>query len=180
MLGKDKCPYIDGPRSYIHTQHFLLQNSFSKVPLNRIMQHKSGTDEPCERPCSEFEDLINKICELEEKAKGCLKEIGSLYQRFMDANPGTAERSDAGQRVWNIAADMEGRYQQIDTHYGWVLASDHALVNKVLSSYFGEETDGKVWLRRAIRKLKNIRLSLEMSQQRVFHQYINTSRRHMT
>jgi hypothetical protein len=133
------------------------------------MQHKSVTDEPCEKPCSEFEDLINKICELEKKGPGCLKEVDPLYQRFMDATPGTAERSNAGQRVWNIAADMEGQCRQIDTHYGWVLASDHALVNKVLSSYFGEETDGKVWLRRAIRRLKNIRLTLEMSQQRVFH-----------
>jgi hypothetical protein len=108
------------------------------------MQHKSVTDEPCEGPCSEFEELINKICDLKGKGPGCLKEVDSLHQRFLDATLGTAERSDAGERVCNIAADMERQYQQIDTHYGWVLASDHALVNKVLASYFKEETDGKV------------------------------------
>ena len=132
------------------------------------MNTKHYAHEPRKEPTSNFEDLVNKISEITEKTPGCLEEVDSLCHRFMEATPGTAEERDSIKRVWDIVSDMERRYLEIDTHYGWVLASDRELRDEVLCLFFGKKLDGKVWLKRSIRMLKKTRRILEMSQQRVF------------
>jgi len=128
-------------------------------------------DQACEargNSSSEFEDLVDKISELKRTISGKLEEVDALCHRFMEATPDTAEERESVERVWEIVADMERRYQEIDTHYGWVLASDRELRDEVLCLHFGRKLDGKVWLKRSIRMLKKTRRILEMSQQRVF------------
>jgi len=132
------------------------------------MNPEYQTDKPRKELSSEFKCLVHKISELKAKILGCLEEVDSLCHRFVEATPGTAEERESVERVREIVADMERRYQEIDTHYGWVLASDRELRDEVLSSYFGKKIDGKVWLRRSIRGLKHTRRILEMSQHRVF------------
>ena len=132
---------------------------------------KVREDQACEARgniSSEFEDLVHKINELKRTISGKLEEVDALCHRFMEATPSTAEKHESVKRVLEVVADMETRYQEIDTHYGWVLASDRELRDEVLSSYFGKKIDGKVWLRRSIRGLKHTRRILELSQQRVF------------
>lgn len=86
----------------------------------------------------------------------------------MEATPSTAEERDPVERVWKIVANMERWYQEIDAHYGWVMASDCELRDKVRRSYFGMEIEGKGWLKRSINRLRNTRRILDMSQQRIF------------
>ena len=127
-------------------------------------------DQACEARgdySSEFEDLVDKISELKRTISGKLEEVDAICHRFTEATPGTAEERDSVERVREIVADMETQYQEIDTHYGWVSASDRELRDEVLCLYFGKKLDGKVWLKRSIRMLKTRRI-LEMSQQRVF------------
>jgi len=132
------------------------------------MNSEYQTDKPRKELSSEFEDLVHKISELKAKILGCFEEVDSLCHRFVEATPGTAEERESVERVREIVADMERRYQEIDTHYGWVLASDREFRDEVLCLYFGKMLDGKVWLKRSIRMLKKTRRILEMSQQRVF------------
>ena len=127
-------------------------------------------DQACEARrdfSSEFEDLVHKISELKQTISGKLEEVDALCHRFVEATQGTTEERETVERVREIVADMERRYQEIDAHYGWVLASDRELRDEVLCLYFGKKLDGKVWLKRSIRMLKTRRI-LEMSQQRVF------------
>ncbi|KAI4714122.1 hypothetical protein J4E89_001572 [Alternaria sp. Ai002NY15] len=146
--------------------HYLSQLARVDYQQGGFTEHQ--THEADEEYSSEFEELVNKISELKAKIPGCLEEVDSLCHNFVEATPGTAEERDAVERVRKIVADIENRYQEIDTHYGWVLASDRELRDEVLSSYFGKKLDGKVWLKRSIRMLKQTRRILEMSQQRVF------------
>ena len=69
-----------------------------------------------------------------------------------------------------MAADMEKQYQQIDRHYGWVLAIDHALVNEVLRSRFERKFDGETWLNITIEELKATRRLVVESAHRAFQQ----------
>jgi len=132
------------------------------------MNTKHYAHQPRKEPTSDFEDLVYKISEIKEKTPRCLEEVNSLCHRFVEATPGTAEERESVERVREIVADMERLYQEIDIHYGWVLASDRELRDEVLCLYFGKKLDGKVWLKRSIRMLKKTRRILEMSQQRVF------------
>jgi len=136
--------------------------------LDLVMTPEHPNHEPRKESSSEFEDLVHKISELKAKIPGCLEEVDSLCHRFVEATPGTAEERESVERVREIVADMERRYQEIDTHCGWVLASDRELRDEVLFLYFGKKPDGKVWLKRSIKMLKKTRRILEMSQQRVF------------
>lgn len=132
------------------------------------MQHNPQACEQYGESSSEFEDLVNAISDLKGRIIGSLEELNSLYGNFAEAAPGTKKEHEAVAKMSTIATDMEMRYQQIDTHYVWVLASDHTLVNKVLCSRFGKEIDGRTWLKRAIKKLKTTRRLLTESAQRAF------------
>jgi len=152
-------------RTLLPTQ---VRATYTLLHLTVTIMQTQQPYEAREQFTSEFGDLVNMITELKEKVTGCLEEVDALCHRFTEATPGTAEERQSVERVREIVADMERRYQEIDTHYGWVLASDRELRDEVLYSYFGKRLDGKVWLKRSIRMLKKTRRILEMSQQRVF------------
>lgn len=136
------------------------------------MEHKYQTYEPHREPSSEFEGLVKAISELENRIVSYLEELNSLYARFTQTTPGTTEECDTEARMSKMAADMERQYQQIDRHYGWVLAIDHALVNEVLRSRFGRKIDGETWLKITIEERKAIRRLLVESAHRAFKQNI--------
>jgi hypothetical protein len=132
------------------------------------MQQKSRICKQVGESGSEFEDLVNAISDLKSKIISSLEELHSLYDNFRQATPGTKEERGAVTEMSKIGTDMERQYQQIDSHYGWVLASDQTLVNEVLRSRFRKEIDGRIWLKRAIKKLEVTRRVLKESSQRAF------------
>lgn len=137
-----------------------------RLHLETTVRHKTPSREPCGESGSEFEDLVDTISEIKGKILSCLEELNLLYSQFMQATPGTIEEQIAGARISKIAANMQRQIQQIDTHYGWVLASDHALVDEVLRSRFGRTVDGRRWLKNAIENLKAAHLLLGDSARR--------------
>jgi hypothetical protein len=134
--------------------------------LETTVRQKTPSREPYGESSSEFEDLVDTISEIKGKILSCLEELNLLYSQFMQATPGTREEQIAGARISKIAANMQRQVQQIDTHYGWVLASDHALVDEVLRSRFGRTVDDRRWLKNAIENLKAAHLLLRDSARR--------------
>ncbi|KAF7680294.1 hypothetical protein GT037_001945 [Alternaria burnsii] len=137
-----------------------------RLHLETTVRHKTLSRERCGASGSEFEDLIETISELKGKILSCLEKLNLLCSQFMQATPGTREGQIAGARMSKIAANMQRQIQQIGTHYGWVLASDHALVDEVLRSHFVRTVDSRRWLKNAVENFKAAHLLLGDSARR--------------
>jgi hypothetical protein len=87
---------------------------------------------------SDFRDLVECIIELNNENIRVIGEIALLQWGLKELAPDSCERRDVATQIVSMASDLERQYRELDTHYGWVLASDHALVSKVLRWYFGE------------------------------------------
>jgi hypothetical protein len=87
---------------------------------------------------SDFRDLVECIIELNNEGIRVIGEIALLQCGLKELAPDSCERRDVATQIVSMASDLERQYRELDTHYGWVLASDHAHVSKVLRWYFGE------------------------------------------
>ena len=117
----------------------------------------SGTKVPAP---SDFRDLLDSILQLDAESIRTLDDLISLRRRHDQLPLDSSEQRDIAAQMVSVASDLEDRYQDLDTHYGWVLACDHALVNKVLRSYFGESEKTEYWLITANVIMENTRSTL--------------------
>jgi hypothetical protein len=96
-------------------------------------------------PPSEFRDLVDEIVRVNVASTHVFGELALLQCRIQELALGSREQQGITVRILSMASDLERQYQKLDTHYGWVLASDHAHVSRVLCSYFGED-EAERWL----------------------------------
>jgi hypothetical protein len=98
-------------------------------------------------PASDFSDLVDSILQLNVASIQTHTQLIPLRRRHdrLQVPSGSSERRVIAAQIVSMARVLENQYQELDKHYGWVLASDHALVGKVLRSYFGENEVGH-WL----------------------------------
>jgi hypothetical protein len=109
--------------------------------INMNSQASPQTSSTCSVPASDFRDLIDCILQLNIVNIRVFSEIALLQWRLEEFAFGSCERRDIATQIVSMASFLERHYRELDTHYGWVLASDHALVSKVLRSYFGENAE---------------------------------------
>jgi hypothetical protein len=102
--------------------------------------HYPASDVSAPEP-SDFRDLVECIVQLNLVNIRVFSEILLLQCRVKELSPGSHEQRDIASQIVSMANDLERQYRELDTHYGWVLASDHALVSKVLRFYFGENAE---------------------------------------
>jgi hypothetical protein len=109
---------------------------------------------------SDFRDLVDVIIKLDADSIRTLDDLMSLSRRHDRLPPDSSEQRDIAAQMVSMANGLEHQYQELDTHYGWVLASDHALVNKVLRSYLGENERVEYWLITVTVLMENTRSTL--------------------
>ena len=98
-------------------------------------------------PPSDFKDLVDCILKLNLASAHIFSELASLQHRLNKISSGPYEQREIATQIVSLGSGLEAQYQELDTHYGWVLASDNALVHKVLQSYFGDNEGAERWLR---------------------------------
>jgi hypothetical protein len=98
-------------------------------------------------PPSDFKDLVDCILKLNVASAHTFRQLASLLHRLNDITSGPHEQREIATQIVSSASGLETQYQELDAHYGWVLASDHALVHNVLRSYFGDNEGAERWLR---------------------------------
>jgi pantothenate kinase-related protein Tda10 len=88
-------------------------------------------------PPSDFKDLLLLLQEHEASFNNFLKSIKNYTTLFA--------RQDL-----DIVRNLKQQSNNIDAHYGWALASDSALVARMLRS--DEEEEAQSWMRRMFRE----------------------------
>jgi hypothetical protein len=101
-------------------------------------------------PASDFKDLLMSLQQLEAPTDELLRQVGS------------SPTSRKGvQELLEQTRCLERRYADIDTHYGWVLASDRALVARVFGSdVVDAEVGASLWMRRVSKRHRDIKAAL--------------------
>jgi hypothetical protein len=149
---------------------YISPSAIHKNPIQGLRLYKTMLpcpDSSTEVPApSDFRDLVDCILQLNLASTDAFHELASLQHRPKELAPGSPERREIATRIVSVASGLESQYQELDAHYGWVLASDHALVNEVLRSYFGRNEKAERWLRRMNVEMANCRSSLREIIQR--------------
>jgi hypothetical protein len=98
-------------------------------------------------PASDFEDLLLAIICLERTAESLIESL-SMTKALFDITHPIKETQFATSRHYLAAFEaLEKKYQELDTHYGWVLASDYALVGAVVSRTVCTEDEPDEWMK---------------------------------
>jgi hypothetical protein len=97
-------------------------------------------------PPSDFKDLLIAILDLEQDTDEFIRQISLLQASFnMAVRRSSAQLRIAEQILGDIDC-QEKRYSELDTHYGWVLASDYACVAKAFGQDGVAVEDARAWI----------------------------------
>lgn len=108
---------------------------------------------------SDFRDLVDTILQLDAASACFLKDLNLLCD---DKIQSSAVANRAVMRyISEMATDLERQYSELNTHYGWVLASDYMHVNGCLRSLFKKDVDGKDWFKEVFERQAATRSALK-------------------
>jgi hypothetical protein len=84
-------------------------------------------------PPSDFRDLLISILDLEQDTDKFIRYISLLQTSFNMADRCSSAQLSIVEQILGDIDCQEKRHSELDTCYGWVLASDNACVAKAFS-----------------------------------------------
>lgn len=125
---------------------------------------------------TDFKDLIDSMQTLETTTKDFIREDHTW--EHTDAAPYCSETqwSTVEQRL-KIVRRLETEFQELDSHYGWVLASDYALVAKVIAQQAGEGVDARDWMKNVYERHVKTRSELAVLRE-ILCDFVENPRKH--
>src|SRR4051794_16704387 len=107
---------------------------------------------------SDFRDLVDTILRLDAASACFLKDLNSLCDSKKSSD--VAAHRDVMKYTLEMATGLERQYSELNTHYGWVVASDYIHVNTVLHSLSKKDIIGKEWFKEVSQRQTATRTAL--------------------
>lgn len=110
---------------------------------------------------SDFRDLLDSIEFLDTATTHFLKIQLPTRQGIITAATHCKEHCDIARGHLETIKDLQQAYQDLDTHYGWVLAGDRVLVARVVGPRVGGEEKTQAWMKNTVERYMKTKSVLE-------------------
>jgi hypothetical protein len=111
-------------------------------------------------PPSDFKDLLIAILNLKRDTDEFIRQIPRLQASFNITVRCSFSQLSIAERILGDIDCQEKRYSELDTHYGWVLASDYACVARAFGRDGVAAEDARTWISNVCRKHGEIKGAL--------------------
>lgn len=108
---------------------------------------------------SDFKDFIDSMQTLYTTSAKFIRDQKDWEGTSTPSYRSKRQCNTAEQRL-DIIKRLEKDFQELDSHYGWVLASDHALVARAIAQQAGIEIDAKGWMKKVYKTYVTTRKEL--------------------
>jgi hypothetical protein len=164
LVGIEECCYQQREQ-YVLCNAIIVQESRSSKTFSRSPWPEFNMPNIDLLPASDFKDLLTSIVHFQTAF-----DQFSLRLLIVQGSPladGSIMRRNVAMQLLRDVLTLSQQGQEIDAHYGWVLASDIAMVSRAFGPANGHtEEDARAWLnnmcteqgrmRKALDKLKDV------------------------
>ncbi|RAR00740.1 hypothetical protein DDE82_007021 [Stemphylium lycopersici] len=102
---------------------------------------------------SDFKDLIEAAVILTADSSCFLEKSAPFSNRDGGVSPQLEAKRNLDEELNNVAKALLRRHRDLDTHYGWVLASDRACVERVIQEYCRVGRRTEEWFEEMLERL---------------------------
>ena len=110
---------------------------------------------------SDFKDLIDVALVLIADSYRCIENSASLSNLDRGASSQLEKKRAMDQESTRIAKVLIRRHRDLDTHYGWVLASDRTCIGRVIREYCEVSRGTEAWFEEMLERLGATRVAMD-------------------
>ncbi|USP73058.1 uncharacterized protein yc1106_00332 [Curvularia clavata] len=132
------------------------------------LNHSAQTTILSNIPPSDFKDLVDAAIRLHTDSLRFLQEINCFSAPDNYDSHETEDEHRITECQVTMARDLVKRHDDLGRHYGWVLAGDHASVDKALSGMCKTEKRPSEWFKEKSSELEGLHTMLKLLQLSVY------------
>jgi hypothetical protein len=158
LVGIEECCYQQ-IKQYVLCTAIIVQESRSSKTFSRSPWPEFNMPNIDLLPASDFKDLLNSIIRFQRAFDQFSVRLLIVEGSFLADD--SIMRRDVTIQLLRDVLSLNQQGQEIDAHYGWVLASDIAMVGRAFGPANGHtEEDARAWLNSMCTEQERIRKSL--------------------